>query len=320
MGNVMAILQDADKCMRCNGCVISCKRTWQMKGNIPTDQKPNQKVTVNQRVVIKPQRRVDTAPFVRFSCWHCPDPPCVRRCPWKAIVKDPDGPVYIDPVLCNPFKQDPNNGNATCGRVCVTDCGRGGYPKVGTGCDDPLYATPKAWKCTMCYGRAGLPTVAQTTKYGFALPTKAPTTGGKYMSELTPQLTVPRMSEVPEMEHQPSCVYTCPAKAMHYDSRQNIIDYLNNGLKYTGSDPTKKFVSALGDGSVFWFSRNYMLLAPKADPFMEDHVSPMVSSLLSGPFAKAALVPTLVAGSLLALSARRAKIQEEEALMAGGEA
>jgi Fe-S-cluster-containing dehydrogenase component len=305
MGNVMAIVQDADKCMRCNGCVISCKRTWQMKGEIPTDHRPNQKITVNQRVVIKPQRRVDSAPFVRFSCWHCPDPPCVRRCQWKAIVKDPDGPVYIDPDLCDPAAIHPTT-KVKCGRVCQADCGRGGYPRIGKGSSDSKYVNvDRAWKCTMCYGRAGLPTAAQTTQYGFALPTKA---------------TAGEITAVPEKAHQPSCVYTCPAKAMNYDTRQNVIDFLNTGLKYTGTDPTKKFISALGDGSVFWFSRNYMLIAPKADPFMEDHVAPMVSSLLSGPFAKAALVPTLVAGSLLALSARRAKIQEEEALMAGGEA
>jgi Fe-S-cluster-containing dehydrogenase component len=317
MGNVMAIAQDADKCMRCNGCVISCKRTWQMRGEIPTDDKPNQKVSVNQRVVIKPQRRVDTAPFVRFSCWHCPDPPCVRRCPWKAIVKDPDGPVYVDPALCDPVKIDPVT-KANCGKVCQSDCGRGGYPKIGTGCSDPLYLTAKSWKCTMCYGRAGLPTALQTANYGPVLPTKAPThTDGKYYSQLT---ATPNTSEVPEMVHQPSCVYTCPAKAMHYDSRQNIINYLNAGLGYTGTDSRMKFVSAFGDGSMFWFSRNYMLIAPKADPLMEDHISPMVGSLLSGPFAKAALVPTLVAGGLLALAARRAKIQEEEASMAGGEA
>jgi hypothetical protein len=114
-------------------------------------------------------------------------------------------------------------------------------------------------------------------------------------------------------------VYTCPAKAMAYDSRDNVIAMLNAGLNYTGTDPTQLIVSAVGDGSVFWFSRKYMLIQPKADPFMEDHISPMVGSLLSGPFAKAALVPTLVVGGLLALSARRARIQEEESF-AGGEA
>lgn len=290
---VMAILQEVDKCMRCNGCVISCKRTWQMKGIIQADNKPHQKVAYNQRVVIKPMKRVDNPPYMRFSCWHCPDPPCAKRCPWKAIVKDTaSGAVYIDPVLCDPAKLDSTGNN--CGRVCQTDCGRGGYPKIGAGSTDPLYAAPKAWKCTMCYGRAGVVTAAMTTKYGFALPSK-------------------NITAVPETAHQPSCVYTCPAKAMDYDTRDNIIAKLNTGMT------NGTYISVLGDGSVFWASAKYMLIAPKADPFMEDHVSPMVGSLLSGPFAKAALVPTLVAGGLLALAARRAKIQEEE-LVAGGEA
>jgi Fe-S-cluster-containing dehydrogenase component len=290
---VMAILQEVDKCMRCNGCVISCKRTWQMKGIVPADNKPHQKVAVNQRVVIKPQKRVDNPPYVRFSCWHCPDPPCVRRCTWKAIVKDAaSGAVYIDPVLCDPAKLDSTGNN--CGRVCQIDCGRGGYPKIGSGCSDPAYLTPKAWKCTMCYGRAGTVTPAMTAKYGFALPSK-------------------ETSGAAEKLHQPSCVYTCPAKAMFYDTRDIIMAQLNAG-KLDGT-----YISVVGDGSVFWASKKYMIISPKADPFMEDHVSPMVGSLLSGPFAKAALVPTLVAGGLLALAARRAKIAEEE-IAAGGEA
>jgi formate dehydrogenase iron-sulfur subunit len=292
---VMAILQEVDKCIRCNGCVISCKRTWQMKGDlVKSPDKPHQKVASNQRVVIKPMKRVDNPPYMRYSCWHCADPPCAKGCPLKAIIKDAaSGAVYIDPDLCNP--------NSGCGKVCQLRCGRGGYPKIGAGSSDPHYVgAVKAWKCTMCYGRAGVfatPAIAadMAAKYGFALPSKAEVPG------------------VDETKHQPSCVYTCPAKAMIYDTRATIITKLNVGMA------NGTYASVLGDGGVFWASKKYALLAPKADPFMEDHVSPMVGSLLSGPFAKAALVPTLVAGGLLALAARRARIQEEESV-AGGEA
>lgn len=291
MANVMAIAQDVDKCMRCNGCVIACKRTWEMKGIVPLDNKPNQKVTFNQRVVIKPQRRVDTAPFVRFSCWHCPDPPCAKGC-WKnAIVKDASGPVYIDPTKCDPAAINPAT-NSTCNQVCQSQCGRGGYPKIGRGTTNSAYPNAKAWKCTLCWGRAGL--------------------GGDLPSKAADQVTVP------EKAHQPACVYSCPAKAMDYDKRDVVIAMLNAGKALAVGNPAK-IISTQGDGSVFWYSRKYMLIAPKADPFMEDHISPMVGSLLSGPFAKAALVPTLIAGGLLALAARRAKIQEEE-FVAGGEA
>jgi Fe-S-cluster-containing dehydrogenase component len=297
MANVMAIAQDVDKCMRCNGCVISCKRTWEMKGIVPLDGKPNQKVTSNQRVVIKPQRRVDTAPFVRFSCWHCADPPCAKGC-WKnAIIKDATGPVYIDPVKCDPAAINPKT-NATCNRICQSQCGRGGYPKIGKGSSVTAYLLKdKAWKCTMCFGRSGL---------GGDLPTKAAAT--EYTG----------VGSVPEKEHQPTCVFTCPAQCMYYDTRDAIITMLNAGKALAADNPAH-IISVQGDGSMFWYSRKYMLIAPKADPFMEDHISPMVGSLLSGPFAKAALVPTLIAGGLLALAARRAKIAEEESVV-GGEA
>lgn len=273
MGNVMAILQDVDKCMRCNGCVISCKRTWKMKALNPGVHK----TAPDQRVIIKSQKRVDMGPFMRFSCWHCTNPPCEKRCPFGAIKKMPKGAVAIDPALCNPGGT--NAKGVKCVYQCQIDCGRGGYPKIGVGSD--LYTTDKAWKCTLCYGRAGA-NEDLISSYGPGLPTKA---------------TPSEIAAVPEKKHQPSCVYTCPARAMMWDTRANIIAYINN--------PANGFISAVGDGSMFWASRKVLLVPPKADPYVEDHVTPLISSLVSGPFAKAALVPTLLAGGLAAVIARR---------------
>jgi len=273
MATQMAILQEIDKCVRCNGCVISCKRTWKMKGDT-SSLLPHQKVASNQRVVIKSQKRTDGGPFVRYSCWHCTNPPCAGHCPFGAITKDPEGGVNIDPAKCDP----PN-----CAKQCRFDCQRGGYPKIGTNPD----ANPneKAWKCTLCNGRAG--------ELG-DLPTKA---------------KQPEIDACAAKAHQPSCVYTCPANAMRYDTKAAIYALL--------TDPTQGWISAMGDGSMYWASRKFLVAAPKADPFIEDHMAPMVSSLLNNPFAKAALAPTLVVGGLLALSARRAKIAEEVTLAAG---
>ena len=173
----MAIFQDVDKCMRCNGCVISCKRTWQMKAlNFGVH-----KVAPDQRLIIKSQKRVDMGPFMRYSCWHCTNPPCVKRCPFKAINKMANGAVMIDPELCQPGGT--NAAGVTCTYQCQVDCGRGGYPKIGVGSD--LYDTPKAWKCTLCYGRAGADADLDPT-YGFGLPTKVyPNGAGEYISSLS---------------------------------------------------------------------------------------------------------------------------------------
>ena len=101
---VMAILQDADKCMRCNGCVTACKREWNLK--LPTDIADviPQKSIVNprQRLAIKSLKRGDMGPFMRFSCWHCPDPPCAAECPLGAIKKASTGAIYVDNTKCNP--------------------------------------------------------------------------------------------------------------------------------------------------------------------------------------------------------------------------
>jgi formate dehydrogenase iron-sulfur subunit len=274
MATQMAILQEIDKCMRCNGCVISCKRTWKMKGIVPANNLPHQKVDFNQRMVIKSQKRTDGGPFVRYSCWHCTNPPCAGHCPFGAITKDPEGGVFIDPVKCNP---------AQCAQQCRFDCQRGGYPKIGLGSD--LYPTEKAWKCTLCVGRAG--------EFG-DLPSKA---------------KAPEIAACAAKAHQPSCVYTCPANAMKYDTKANIYAFL--------TDASQGWISVMGDGSMYWASRRFLVAAPKADPFVEDHLTPMVSSLLNNPFAKAALAPTLIVGGLLALAARRAKIAEEVSLAAG---
>jgi Fe-S-cluster-containing dehydrogenase component len=278
---VMAIFQDVDKCMRCNGCVISCKRTWQMKAlNWGVH-----KTAPDQRVIIKSQKRVDMGPFMRYSCWHCTNPPCVKRCPFGAIKKDADsGAVYIDPTLCNPSR---------CSRQCQIDCGRGGYPKIGNGSNQ--YPGDKAWKCTLCFGRAGAidtlrPAVKAEykAKYGNPLPTKYANLPG-----------APVGTE-PALDHEPSCVYTCPAKAMHWDTKERVYNHIKTG----------GYISAQGDGSVYWASRKYLLIAPKADPLVEDHVTPLVSTVLSSPFAKAALVPAALGAGLYALIARRQRLAE----------
>ena len=299
MANEMAILQEVDKCVRCNGCVIACKRTWHMKGDVTVSPDlPHNKLAANQRVVIKSQKRVDMGPFVRFSCWHCENPPCAGRCPFKAIKKNTTtGAVWIDPNLCNP--DDPK-----CVQQCKIDCQRGGVPMIGSGSD--LFVADKASKCTLCTGTyLNAPYVG--AGLGGDLPTKAPGVDGARVS----QLPGSDSTVIPELDHQPTCVYTCPAKAMVYDTRANIDRYLTDASK------TQGWTSRFGDGSMFWASHKFLVAPPKADPFMEDHAVPMIGSLLSSPFAKAALAPMLVVGGLLALTARRAKI-EEEALSEGG--
>jgi Fe-S-cluster-containing dehydrogenase component len=305
----MALLQDVDKCIRCNGCYIACKRTWKMAfGDFKT--RGQHRVAAYQRVVIKSMKKPDMGPFIRFSCWHCVNPPCAGRCPFNAIVKRDNGAVDVDMTLCNPGGT--NSRGIKCVKQCVTDCQKGGYPKVDVG---NLAGQNKAFKCTMCYGQSGY--IKPDGSVGGTLPTKAKKVGTQYQSALweasSPADRLLMDQFVPELEHLPSCVMTCPAKAMTWDTRKNVLKYLSH---YNASDNGGYYV---GEGGMFWCTTKSGLPSPKADPFIEDHVAPMVSSLMSSPFAAAAIVPTLVVGGLLALSARREENEKEASLAMEGE-
>jgi Fe-S-cluster-containing dehydrogenase component len=281
MSNVMAILQDVDKCTRCKGCVISCKRTWNMRADDPGVHK----VAADTRVMIKSQKKVDMGPFQRFSCWHCPDPPCAPECPFKVIKKEANGAVSVDQSLCQP---DLCTAYDRAGRYpCVVGCARGGYPKIGIGTNtlfgSEVTPQPHMQKCTLCFGKAGEddPTKAM-------LPTHA---------------TDAQIATVPERAHEPACVYTCPPKAMKWDTRANILTYLQ--------DPANGFILAdgthnwVGNGSMYWASKKTLLAPPKADPFVEDHLIPSAGSIPT-----LGVVPVLAVGGLLAYSARRARMEE----------
>jgi hypothetical protein len=98
------------------------------------------------------------------------------------------------------------------------------------------------------------------------------------------------LSELPAVNEwalEPACVSTCPAKAMRWDSKANIMAYLNdpaNGFKINGSQ------NWIGNGAMFWASKKVMLVPPKADPLIEDHVVPSATYAVW----QRLIVPTLV--------------------------
>lgn len=285
---VMAILQNVDKCVRCNGCVSACKREWKLK--LPTDIADviPQKSIVNprQRLAIKSVKRGDMGPHMRFSCWHCPDPPCAYECPFGAIRKEPTGAISVDNSKCLPALCKSGPGP----KPCEIGCQRGGYPKVGVAYESGTYAGQiKMNKCTLCTGRAGAEGVVDADT---ALPTRA---------------TAGEIALVPERAHEPACVSTCPAKAMMWDSKANILAYLNDPANgFTQPNGTQNWY---GNGAMYWASKKVLLTPAKADPFIEDHIAPMTSTVLT---SGRMVVPTLLLGGLAALSARKAKVAAED--------
>ena len=241
-------------------------------------------------------------PFVRFSCWHCNDAPCARACPVKnaagkyALTWNKDtGAVAVDRTICDPTKCIDRFGQYPC----QVNCQRGGYPKVGLSGQPYVDSSSITMnKCILCAGRAG------------ATADLDPTVG----APLQTRATTAEIAASPGRAHEPACVSTCPAKAMKWDTRDNILIYINdaaNGYKF--ADGT---LNVVGGDSMFWASAKTLLAPPKADPFIEDHVAPMVTGMLTGAMAKVVVLPTLVIGGLMAISSRRAK-NEIEAVTGG---
>jgi hypothetical protein len=129
------------------------------------------------------------------------------------------------------------------------------------------------------------------------LPTRASKdVGGNFISPISGGI-------VPELAHEPACVYTCPAKAMKWDTRANILTYLQTPANgFILADGTTNWV---GNGSMYWASKKVLLAPPKADPFVEDHLIPS-----AGAIPTLGVGTVLAVGGLMAYSARRARLEE----------
>ncbi len=164
-----------------------------------------------------------------------------------------------------------------CDEECRRLCQRGGYPKIGIGSSS---VGRKANKCDMCWNHLD-------------------TAVGGNNSDADTKLD------------KPACVKTCPNGALHFGKKSTMISgtTFNVGSGYnhgTGND------YVIGDGSSFWLSHNGVFRMPKADPFVEDHISPMVTQLFTSPAGKALVVPALIAGGLYALYKRKVELVGDE--------
>ncbi len=311
---LMAVLQDIDKCTKCRGCVVACERNWPRHQNTPAGMLvasgAANTISADDPTTAKGQRTGDRAPFVKYNCWHCPDPPCQRAClatGRAAITRTADGAVHVeqhqDPLnpwdnqFCDPT--DPKCRDLAGRLVCVTACQRGAYPRrgLGDGVNDKIY------KCTLCgtnaQGNSGL--VAGTASKWIG-------PGGIGSGYTNQQI--------------PACVQACSAGSLYYGARADVDAYARTidtttKLDSTGTPvprntelyPYKAGHSPYPNypdmaGGYVWVSRN-IFGHPTGDPYVEDHAVPMLDMLLNSPAGKFLLIPTIAAGGLYALYERK---------------
>ena len=136
----MKFLCDAERCINCNSCVVSCNNEHDVPWGI------------NRRHVITLKDGEAGEKSVSVACMHCTDAPCAAVCPVDCFYTTPDGIVLHDKDLC-----------IGCG-YCFYACPFGApqFPEQGT-----FASRSKMDKCTFCAG--GPPpdgSVEEYQKYG----------------------------------------------------------------------------------------------------------------------------------------------------------
>ena len=194
---VKTTLIDVTKCIGCKACQVACKN-WNDLDGVPTElqnflslQNPAQ-LDANTYTLISSHELADeTAPgglrhlFVMQRCLHCLAPACVSACPTTALHRLDDGPVSYDPAKC-----------IGC-RYCMWACPWG----VPTAEWDAL--APKIQKCTHCTDRSEQPVAASRNEQ---------------------PLTEQEIHDHGTMMPVPACVKACPADALHFGSREDMLE------------------------------------------------------------------------------------------------
>ena len=84
----ITLVIDKNNCMGCHACEIACKQ--------------EHRLGVGPRLV----RVIEKSPdFIPIYCHHCVDAPCKEACPIEAIIRNEQGIILIDSVLCTGCKE-----------------------------------------------------------------------------------------------------------------------------------------------------------------------------------------------------------------------
>lgn len=97
----LSMLIDLARCIGCDACTVACKQ----ENGTPRDVFFARVLNVEAGVYPNVKRL-----YIPVLCNHCEDPPCLKACPNKAIVKRQDGIVLIDQERCR--------GTGACVSAC----------------------------------------------------------------------------------------------------------------------------------------------------------------------------------------------------------
>ena len=163
------MLIDTSKCTACRACMVACKQ-WHSLPAVDTEftgsytNPPDLTGADLTNVQFTEAEVVGKLRFLFFNnrCRHCDAPTCRVACPLvpKAIKRQANGIVRIDPALCNPTLCS-TNAIKPCQTACpFKSIGDGviGIPKREYVKDGSPVSTVMR-KCDLCYNRFANPTL-----------------------------------------------------------------------------------------------------------------------------------------------------------------
>jgi formate dehydrogenase iron-sulfur subunit len=151
VGEGTRIFPDVEACIDCGGCVVACKRTWDIE---PGEQRisistmlEGQEAAEGLNASSAKALQQDESPgetSIPMQCYHCEDAPCVSVCPTDSLIKrDESGFVDVRDDLC-----------IGC-QYCLSGCPFGApqFPNSDTGTARVTGNGGTMDKCTMCEER-----------------------------------------------------------------------------------------------------------------------------------------------------------------------
>ena len=149
-GEDARIFPDVEACIDCGGCVVSCKRTW----DVPRDEQRISIATMLEgqeaasglnassgKAMEQGESPGETA--VPMQCYHCSNAPCVSVCPTDSLISKENGFVRVRDDLC-----------IGC-QYCLSACPFGApqFPDEDSGVANLVGSGGNMDKCTMCEER-----------------------------------------------------------------------------------------------------------------------------------------------------------------------
>ncbi|GAA0207186.1 4Fe-4S dicluster domain-containing protein [Halobaculum roseum] len=152
-GDDARIFPDVEACIDCGGCVVACKRTW----DVPRDEQRISISTMLEGQPAEPMERYNTnsggalgqegaspgETAIPMQCYHCEEAPCVSVCPTDSLIKKDNGFVDVRDNLC-----------VGC-QYCLSACPFGApqFPGSDEGAARLFGGGGTMDKCTMCEER-----------------------------------------------------------------------------------------------------------------------------------------------------------------------